>query len=345
MATKGRIRMKKIVIVLFALIAVGCWPFKPKPKPTPTPTPVVTPTPNPFESKPGLSVKGRDFIDPSGNRIWLAGWVVCCGDTIGDGWPLIDPVRLKFYSQYGNWTHIRLGPFTENEEDGQKFIAYKPVGDGKYDLTQWNDVYWEKIKNVLKVAEDVGVYIEIDLIDAWVMESRNNSNSPWMRRNNINNIDDGMCLRLHEDPKPIHQEWIKKAIKETGWSPMVMYEVGNETMDCDGLGTTKAWEFGIRDLVRQALKDNGYHYRLISTNSHKHEWETEFDYANWHRSETMDYESCPIGVNETPPDFQGDEWQYSFMAAKRNGTFFHLWRGDRNDEVWKSDLEFLRDNR
>jgi hypothetical protein len=113
-----------------------------------------------------------------------------------------------------------------------------------------------------------------------------------------------------------------------------MYQVGNETFDCD---TTPAWELGVRDALRAAL---GSRARLIGTNSHDPELEAQFDYAARHVDEAQAPEGRPVIVNETNA-LTPAQFRQQLAAARRLGSTFVLWRGGMNGRQWARALRAL----
>jgi hypothetical protein len=214
-----------------------------------------------------LAAEGARF------SVELRGAVICCEEAKPNGWPLVTRKALRQMARAGaNWTHVRLGPYPPSAE-GEEFAAYAPGGS-------WNAAFWNRLRGLLAEATRLGVYVEIDVIDAWAFEHGRSAFGE-------------DCSVLAGAPRPHHLKWIRKVAAETGGFPNVIYQVGNETFDCD---TTPAWELGVRDALRAAL---GGPTRLIGTNSHDPELEAQFDYVARHVDEAQAPEGRPLIVNET----------------------------------------------
>jgi hypothetical protein len=255
-----------------------------------------------------LAVEGTRFSAE------LRGAVVCCEDAKQNGWPLVTRKALRQMARAGvNWTHIRLGPYPPSAE-GEEYAAY--AADGS-----WNGAFWNRVRALLAEAARLGVYVEVDVLDAWAFE-----------HGRITFSED--CSVMAASPRHHHLKWIRKVAAETGGFPNVIYQVGNETFDCD---TTPAWELGVRDALRAAL---GGAPRLIGTNSHDPELEARFDYAARHVDEAQAPEDRPVIVNETGP-LTVAQFREQLLAARRMGTTFVLWRGTMNGRQWGRALRAL----
>jgi hypothetical protein len=262
-------------------------------------------------------------------------------DTSEHGWPLISQATLETLASYGvNYTHIRLGPFTD-EEGSEQFLAYAYSDGGKVDLNSWNFAFWQQVRSILSKAESLGIYVEVDLIDAWVLERPHIS--PWTHTNNVNGVNEGHCDILTRAPGPVQEKFLRKAVAETGEFPNVIYQIGNETFDCRGVITSQ-YEFGVADIVRDELEVQGFGNRLIGTNSHKKsiECSRKIDYVIRH-SDTVPSLICgkPLQVNET-----GYDTAFLFKelheAAVSTGVYWHLWRGNLSSDELNSALDYIQ---
>ena len=288
-----------------------------------------------------LRVKGSTFVNQSGQAVFLAGAIVCCRGAKQLGWPLITNAALQQIADNGgNYTHIRLGPFTDNE--GAEFVAYRPVANGKQDLKFWNPPFWTKVRATIEKARSLGIYTEVDLIDAWILEQP--ELTPWSKNNNVNGVDDALCANLSRAPNPLYERWLRKVVAETGEYDNVIYQIGNETFDCKSKGSSIAYEIGVANIVRDELEQRGFSSKLIGTNSHNDAIENHplIDYISEH------YETAPIRRSKpTVNNEQASSWvtvsnfENELREAYRKGTYFQLWRGDLNDSQYREALNKL----
>jgi hypothetical protein len=133
-----------------------------------------------------------------------------------------------FQSEPHQW--VRSGP--ENALDG------KP----KFDLTQLNEAYFQRLRQRVEAAASHGIYVSIMFFEGWAIHS---SQEPWCRNghpmckdNNINNIDGdpdntGRMFDTHGLKYPaitaIQETYIKKVIDTVNDLDNVLYEISNET--------------------------------------------------------------------------------------------------------------------
>ena len=255
-----------------------------------------------------LRVDGTRFNVP------LKGAIICCEKAKENGWPLVSGKALRQMARAGvNWTHIRLGPSPPHTE-GPEFAAYRPDGS-------WNPDFWKRVRQTLAVATSLGIYVEVDVVDAWMLEHGRNA---WGED----------CAITRRPPARHHKQWIRKVVAETGDFPNVTYHIGNETSDC---GATREWEVGVRDVLRGAL---GGRRRLIGTNSLDESIQREFDYVTRHTNRAQPPTDRPLVINETGP-LAPAEFREQFETAQRLGTYFVLWRGRMKDGQWERALGYL----
>jgi len=75
---------------------------------------------------------------------------------------------------------------TMSDRDPGNEKAYSQTTGGKYDLTKWNAVYWKKFENLLKLADERDIIVQIEIWDRF-----DHSREPWITdpynpKNNIN---------------------------------------------------------------------------------------------------------------------------------------------------------------
>jgi len=102
------------------------------------------------------------------------------------------------------------------------------LGGNKFDLDQWNDAYFKRLKDFLKCAEEHDVIVEVVLFFA----SHTIENSPFYYKNNSNNItiiranqymtlENGNLLKRQE-------QYCKKIVTELNTFDNVIYNIANE---------------------------------------------------------------------------------------------------------------------
>ena len=269
------------------------------------------------------------FVDGSGRPVWLTGMVI---DRKAHGWPLIDGATLqRIHDNGGNYAHIRLGPFVRWYE-GADFEAYRYVDDeGVYDLDTWNEPFWDRVRGVLRAAEKLGIYVEVDVVDGWTMKYHPEQDehwiSPWQDGNNRNGAK-YHCDNMMPPGSTVHTRWMEKVAEVTAEFPNAIYQVGNETNTCPDMARP-AWEGLVASKIRERRPD-----ATISTNSANPDIENApwIDYVNRHKGGTSPEPipriwDKPAGINEyalsTPETYSTEVW-HGFAL----GMYLHYWAND-----------------
>jgi hypothetical protein len=269
------------------------------------------------------------FIDGSGRPVWLSGMVI---DRKEHGWPLIDDETLqRIHDNGGNYAHIRLGPFVRWHERPE-FEAYRYVDEeGVYNLEFWNEPFWDRVRQVLRSAEKLGIYVEVDVADGWTMKFHGDQEehwiSPWQAGNNRNGAQ-YRCADMMPEGWDVHIGWIEKVAEVTAEFPNAIYQVGNETDTCRGMAKP-AWENLVVSTIRSHRADP-----TISTNSADPNLENadRIDYVNRHHGEAVPKAlerswDKPAGINEygqsTPETYSREVW-HGFAL----GTYLQYWAND-----------------
>ena len=346
--------MSAISVCLVIAAACKKLPALPDPVPTPSATPSLAPRLTP------LRVSGSDFIDATGKRVYLLGAIPCCVGEID--WPLINSLGYRrpgakglmaltsvtesamqrIADAGGNFVHIRLGPYTDADNEGNhypEFAAYRIVSYGIADLSAWNEAFWAKVRGVIERAGSLGLYVEVDITDGWAL--RTDFPHPWAAGRNIQGYDNATCATMFAPPDPVAQAWIRKVLDETSHFPNVLYQVSNESHVC-GISRGRSlmpWEAATIEIVHERG-------RLVGTNSHDVVIEEIADYVAYHVCEAPRMLDRPVMVNEYAArcgnTLSADEWTEEATRAARNGTSFHLWRGSMDDGNYAKALSRLR---
>ncbi len=223
-------------------------------------------------------VNSRYFTDGAGHTIYLTGshtWANLqdCGLDVGSSVPTDPPpafdfdaylrlltdnhhnfIRLwrwelprnvhgnrpDFYSQPQPW--LRTGPALAND------------GKPKFDLTQFDEAYFDRLRSRVMAARDRGIYVSIMLFEGWYLSGAPKSWQfhPLHRNNNINQIsgdanDNGLGEETNTSQIPavfeLQKAYIRKVIDTVNDLDNVLYEIANESAVA---GSTQ-WQY---DLIR-----------------------------------------------------------------------------------------------
>jgi hypothetical protein len=222
----------------------------------------------------------------------------------------VDQQELELYAAHGaNYTHIRVGPFHDH---GFELI--------------------EAVPPLLSYAQQVGIYMEVDVIDGWAAKKKLLA---WPN--------DG-CEIFQDTPRRRHEEWIRRVARTTGSFPNVIYQVGNENGVCQD-GTTQAWEWGVRAILVDELRRMGVGPRLVGTNSEDPNIERGVEYASYHQPQPAHPAPWPVQVNEYNPGLRPEVFKANLEQASREGTYYHLWRGSppQSEQDFMASLRILKE--
>jgi len=143
------------------------------------------------------------------------------------GW---DP-WAKDHVQVGALAFVRTGP-------GQALD-----GQPKYDLTRFNEEYFQLLRQRVRAARDRGIYVSVMLFEGWSVEKKGQGGNPWQghpfnQANNINGVDgdsngDGQGPEIHTlaAPKAIldfQHAYVRRVLDTLNALDNVLYEIGNE---------------------------------------------------------------------------------------------------------------------
>jgi hypothetical protein len=148
-------------------------------------------------------------------------------------------------------------------------------GGNKFDVTQFNQVYFDRMRSHIIAAGNRGIYVSIMLFDGWSVASKHPPHQPWLGHpynpaNNINGIDgdanndgNGEEVQTYDTPLtttqqqilPLEEAYVRKVIDTVNDLDNVLYEIANESNGC---GTEVAWQYHMIDYVKsyQAGKPN-----------------------------------------------------------------------------------------
>jgi hypothetical protein len=142
-----------------------------------------------------------------------------------------------------NHNFMRLWAF----EAGENTAYYEPVpyarhSSGKYDLHQFNQAYFDRLRSRVMLARDRGIYVGIMLFQGWSLYSHGYGN-PWPLHfynihNNMNGVNgdvngDGAGHEVHSLKVPavthLQKAYIRKVVDTINDLDNVLYEIANES--------------------------------------------------------------------------------------------------------------------
>jgi len=173
----------------------------------------------------------RYFTDGSGKAIYLAGWNIWSNlqDGYGTAWEYGwgNPFDYEAYLDdlvSNNLNYIRLWLYETAKVayPGVKYKGSSPdvptpnpwerTGPGKaadaglkFDLTKYNQAYFDRLKSRLAVAGQRGIYVSVMLFEGFSIRGKTHQAWPYHPFNSVNNIngidgDKADCLMLSNQP-------------------------------------------------------------------------------------------------------------------------------------------------
>lgn len=221
----------------------------------------------------------RYFTDNSGRAILLVGshtWNNLVDMAAADSSPPFDFVEyLNFLEKY-NHNFIRLWRWelltwetSANREPNPQRLHVQPhpwkrtgpgmARDGKprFDLTQFDETYFSRLRERIKLAADRGIYVSVMLFEGWGLQFCPNAYEahPFHPDNNINGVrgdldGDGKATEIHElkDPRilEIQKAYVRHVIDTVNEFDNVLYEVSNENHP-----PSTAWQYEMIRFVKE----------------------------------------------------------------------------------------------
>ncbi|MEN6472752.1 MAG: DUF6298 domain-containing protein [Syntrophaceae bacterium] len=298
-------------------------------------------------------VNPRYFADAEGNIVFLTGSHTWNNkqDFIPDVFDY--PDYLDFLEDL-NHNFFRLWCWEESAMllDGLNAAispgVYARTGQGtandgllKYDLTLFNQNYFDRLRSRVLAARARGMYVSIMLFNGWSIVTKTDVNPwpyhPYNQANNINGINgdpngNGNGEETHTLQIPaitaLQEAYIRKVIDTINDLDNVLFEVSNET---DGTAAATAWQYHIIEYVKE----------YESGKANQHPVGMTFEYPGGSNTDLFNSPADWISPNETasssydyktnPPPASGDKVIISDTD--------HLWGigGDRY-WAWKSFL-------
>lgn len=224
----------------------------------------------------------RYFADATGKAVFLTGshtWANIQERGIEGSTPDFDYGQyLDFlvahhhnFTRLWAWQHAQWMAFAPADTP----IRYKPLpylrtgpglardGKPKFDLHQWDETYFRRLRERVRAAGERGIYVCVMLFNGWEIDNRNkqqqqNGNAwlghPLHRDNNISGIDgnpsgndSGREIYTLEVPEVtrLQEAFVRKMIETVNDCDNVIYEICNEAHERSG-----PWQQHMIDVVR-----------------------------------------------------------------------------------------------
>lgn len=131
-------------------------------------------------------------------------------------------------------------------------------GRPKYNLDKFDPVFFARLKAMCKAAQDRGIYLQLILLDTWMLKR----NDLWRlaafhRDNNVNGVDGdprntkngmdaekGYCSQGNPKALQYQQSFIRKVVETLNGFDNIFYEIGNENY------YNEKWELSLCDYIK-----------------------------------------------------------------------------------------------
>ena len=229
-----------------------------------------------------------------------------------------------------------------SDRDTGDLRAFHRRSDGKYDLNQWNNAYWTKFENFLRMARDREMIVQIEVWDRFdhavgsahePQISDNWGRSPWNPANNINytTTQSGLAtsygtsylysnqpffytvpaLRNNTTVLQYQNKFVDKMLSISLNYPTVIYSIDNETSSLPEWG--RYWAQRIKTAATAKGKTvyitEMYEQGFDITAPH---WKYVFDYPNFYSFSEISMHNYHIGDQH----WNGIQWARNYLASR-----------------------------
>ncbi len=300
----------------------------------------------------------RYFTDDSGRAILLTGshtW-----NNLVDMGPTDPPARFDYdayldwmadhhHNFFRLWTWELLSWDTRGNREKKALLHYvspqpwKRTGPGnaldgkpKFDLKQFDEPYFSRVRDRVRAAQDHGLYPAVMLFEGWGLQFSPGAwkNHPFHPDNNINGVNgdldgDGTGVEIHTGRSPeiteLQRAYVRKVIDTVNQFDNVLYEISNENHP-----PSTEWQYEMIRFIKKCEKDKPMQHPVGMTFQYKGgSNQTLFDSpADWISPNPEG------GYRDNPPASDGQK----VIVTDTD----HLWGiGGNAAWVWKSFLRGL----
>lgn len=261
--------MRKFAIFVFALLlifAIGC-------KTTKDQGPLQVSTTNP-----------RYFTNYSGKAVYLTGMHTWNNlvemkrvqdEKEFDYDNYLDLLEAYNHNFFRLWAWDLLTWNTTGNRDSRSGILniypqpYQRIGAGnaldgkpKFDLSQYNPEYFERLKLRIQLAEERNIYVAVMLFEGWGIQfsPEGYQNHPYHPSNNINELglseSDSLRLEIytlkHDKVTRLQEAYVKKVIETVNEFDNVLYEISNENNP-----VSTEWQYHMINFIKETEAEMG----------------------------------------------------------------------------------------
>ena len=216
------------------------------------------------------SANPRYFADPSGRPVYLTGshtWQSLQDGVLSNYTVVTQPFDYTGYLDLLQTNHhnfIRLWRWELTTHEPQPWSRTGPGeardGKPKFDLRQFNQPYFDRLRARVIAARDRGIYVSIMLFEDWIFMNKRPEHPleqhPFHKDNNVSGVNgdpnaDGWGIEIHTLQVPevleVQKAYVRKVVETVNDLDNVLYEICNE-----GLRHTRGWQYEMVRFVKDA---------------------------------------------------------------------------------------------
>jgi hypothetical protein len=181
-----------------------------------------------------------------------------------------------------NYTRIFSGPYAEqggaafgienntmNPAPGHWLTPWaQDSTSGKYDLNNWNPVYFDRLHHFFRKAEEQGIIVELSLFTSFYSDNQWNISPFHPRNNDLAGIDSMIFRKLNTmengNIMAVQETYVRKMVRELNPYPNLIFEIQNEpwsdnpefkeTIPVDTLVRSHSWQRRVETAMASSLE-------------------------------------------------------------------------------------------
>jgi hypothetical protein len=204
----------------------------------------------------------RYFTDTNGNAVYLTGSHTHL--SFQDREDAFDFTQYLKFLKAHNHNFIRLWSWEDSRHAPLPYVrtdnGLTKNGGPKFDVTMFNQDYFDRLRSRVSAAEGYGIYVSIMLFQGWSVENKEPGRDVWSKHpfastNNTNDIDgdlngDGEGEETHTlripSVKAVQEQYVRKVIDTVNDLNNVLYEITNED---HASPENIAWQYHMIDFI------------------------------------------------------------------------------------------------
>src|SRR5262245_27722858 len=207
-----------------------------------------------------LSVKTANppyFFDSKGNTVYLSGSYLNPYNARSGSWDFAAYLD-SLQKQNQNFTRVGAGEQSPYERTGPGLAL---DGGPKFDLTRFNQVYFDQLRSRVVQAAQRGIYVSVMLFEDFNAQKKLDPVDPLQQLNNINGINgdpnrNGSNEELFSLTYPsllaLQEAFLRKVTDTLNDLDNVLYEING-----NGLADSLSWQYHMIDYIRRYQKTTG----------------------------------------------------------------------------------------